>query len=123
MAVLQNAVLVVRHVDAEVFLIKAVPLARQVVYLELAVHHALFKLVAHHDVQAVGDLVGLGADERRLHLVDGAVEFFLVHVGKLLRKQLLQFWKHRVDKGGTSADDVLIEPALAFVNAHGHAAS
>ena len=75
MAVLQNAVLIVRHINAEILLVKAVPLAWQVVYLELAVHHTLFQLVAHHDVQAVGDLVGLGADERRLGLIDGAVEF------------------------------------------------
>ena len=103
---------VVRHVDAEVFLVKAVPLARQVVYLELAVHHALFELVAHHDVQAVGDLVGLGADEGRLRLIDGAVEF-LRRVAAQLGEQLAELREH---------EQIFIETALALVDAHGDTA-
>ena len=121
MAVLQNAVLVVRHVDAEVFLVKAVPLARQVVYLELAVHHALFELVAHHDVQAVGDLVGLGADEGRLRLIDGAVEF-LRRVAAQLGEQLAELREHEARESARAAEQIFIEAALALVDAHGDTA-
>ena len=121
MAVLQNAVFVVRHVDAEVFLVKAVPLARQVVYLELAVHHALFELVAHHDVQAVGDLVGLGADEGRLRLIDGAVEF-LRRVARKLGEELAELREHEAREGARAAEQIFIETALALVDAHGDTA-
>ena len=121
MAVLQNAVLVVRHVDAEIFLVKAVPLARQVVHLEFAVHHTLFKLVAHHDVQAVGDLVGLGADEGRLRLIDGAVEF-LRRVAAQLGEQLAELREHEAREGARAAEQIFIEAALALVDAHGDTA-
>ena len=121
MAVLQHAVLVVRHVDAEIFLVKAVPLARQVVHLEFAVHHTLFELVAHHDVQAVGDLVGLGADEGRLRLIDGAVEF-LRRVAAQLGEQLAELREDEGREGAGAAEQVLIEAALALVDAHGNAA-
>ena len=121
MAVLQHAVLVVRHVDAEVFLVKAVPLAWQVVYLELAVYHALFELVAHHDVQAVGDLVGLGADEGRLRLIDGAVEF-LRRVAAQLGEQLAELREHEACEGARAAEQIFIEAALALVDAHGDTA-
>ena len=120
-AVLQNAVLVVRHVDAEVLLVKSVPFARQVVYLEFAVHHALFQLIAHHDVQAVGDLVGLGADERGLGLVDSTVEF-LRRVARERGEKLAELRENEAREGVGAAEQILIETALALVDAHGNAA-
>ena len=115
MAVLQNAVLVVRHVDAEVLLVKSVPFARQVVYLEFAVHHALFQLIAHHDVQAVGDLVGLGADERGLGLVDSTIEF-LRRVARERGEELAELRENKTREGAGAAEQVLIEAALGLVD-------
>ena len=86
-------------------------------HLEFAVHHALFQLVAHHDVQAVGDLVGLGADERRLGLIDGAVEF-LRRVARKLGEKLAELREHKARKGARAAEQIFIKAALALVDAH-----
>ena len=84
-------------------------------------HHALFELVAHHDVQAVGDLVGLGADEGRLRLIDGAVEF-LRRVAAQLGEQLAELREHEAREGARAAEQIFIETALALVDAHGDTA-
>ena len=84
-------------------------------------HHALFELVAHHDVQAVGDLVGLGADEGRLRLIDGAVEF-LRRVAAQLGEQLAELREHEARESARAAEQVFIETALALVDAHGDTA-
>ena len=122
MAVLEASLPVAGNIHAQIFLVQPLPLRRNVFDRQRPTDQLLFDLVAHHDVQAVGQLVGFGTDERRLRLVDGAVEHGFVHIRQLLREQLLQLRENGMDKGGTSADDVLIEPALALVNAHGHAA-
>ena len=121
MGVLQHALPVVGHVDAQILLVQPVPLAGQIVGGEGAVEHPLLQLVAHHDVQAVRQLVGLRADQGRLRLVDHAVEIVLRHAVQPGGEVLLQ---PRVDDGAerpAAADDVLIEAGLALVDAHGHA--
>ena len=57
---------VVRHVDAEVVLHPRVPRLGQVVERQSARDELLLELEAQDDVQVVGHLVGLDADERRL---------------------------------------------------------
>ena len=63
MTVLKDALAIVRHGNTEVFLIKLVPLISKVLYLKLSDHHSLFKLIANHYVQAIRNLVCLGADK------------------------------------------------------------
>ena len=120
MGVLQDALPVVGDIHAQILLVQPVPLGGQVVGGEGAVEHPLLQLVAHHDMQAVGQLVRLRADEGRLGLVDHAVEVVLRHVVQTGGEMRLQ---PRVDDGAerpAAADDVLIEPGLALVDAHGH---
>ena len=47
------------------------------------------ELQAQHDVQVVGGLVGIDADEGRLHLVDGLVEVLQADAIQLGREQAL----------------------------------
>ena len=90
---------------------------------QLPGEHPLFQLIAHHDMQAVGQLVGLGADQGGLGLVDHAVERVLADVVQPGGEVLPQPGIDDAAEGPAAADDVFIEPGLAFVNGHGHAAS
>ena len=72
-------------------------------------------------MEAVGQLVRLGADEGGLGLVHGAVELLRRHVGQLPGEELLHLGEDGLDKGQGAADQVFVEPGLALVDAHGHA--
>ena len=63
--------LVVGDVDAQVLLVLGVPDLGQVLGGGGALEEALLDLVADQDVEGVGQLVGLGADQAGLGLVDG----------------------------------------------------
>ena len=73
-------------------------------------------------MQRVGELVGFGADQRRLRNVHGAVERVLVHVAVDLGRVTAQYLQQRSHKGAAAAHGVLKEAALALVDAHGSAA-
>ena len=62
MAILKYALSVIGYINTEVFLVKLIPLISKVLYLKLSAHHSLFKLIANHYVQAIRNLVCLGAD-------------------------------------------------------------
>ena len=72
-------------------------------------------------MQAVGDLVGLGADERGLGLVDSTVEF-LRRVARERGEELAELRENKTREGAGAAEQVLIKPALALVDTHGNAA-
>ena len=69
-------------------------------------------------MQAVGQLVGLGADEPRLYLVDGPHELFQGHVLKL-GEYFLHVAVNRFPECLAAAQDVLEKPGLGFVHSHG----
>lgn len=74
MHVLQDAIAVIRGADAKIRFEAFVPGFGQVFDSQLAFQHLQLEVEAQHDVQVVGHLVGVGADERALDLVDRAVE-------------------------------------------------
>ena len=57
---------------------------------EPALEQLELEVEAQHDVQVVGHLVGVGADQRALDLVDRAVERVERHAAELLRERRLQ---------------------------------
>ena len=73
-------------------------------------------------MQAVGQLVGLGPHQTGLGLVHGPVEHLLGDPCQLLREVGGDIGEDGVDKGTAAADDILVEAALALVDAHGYAA-
>ena len=73
-------------------------------------------------MQRIGELVGLGADQRRLRDVHGVVERVLVDVAVDLGCVAAQHLEQRPHKGTAAAHGVLKEAALALVDAHGGAA-
>ena len=73
-------------------------------------------------MQRIGELVGLGADQRRLRDVHGAVERVFVHAAIDLGRVAAQYLEQRPHKGAAAAHGVLEESALALVDAHRGAA-
>ena len=72
-------------------------------------------------MQAVGQLVGLRADETGLGNIHGLVQLPLADIGKGVAADLLQLGIDKVDKGLAAADKVLVEPGNALVHGVGHA--
>ena len=116
MDVLQHAVGVAFGDDAEQRPRFLPPGIGQVVHLQVAVDHAALQREAQQDVQVVGHLVGLDADERRLHGVDRAVEPIQVHVGQS-RETRLKLRVEVLPERPPAADQVLPEPRLGLADA------
>ena len=74
MHVLQHAAAVVRRRNAQVLPILLVPRLGQIGRLKLAVEQRPLQLEADEDVQVVRGFVGLDANQRRPHVVDGEIE-------------------------------------------------
>ena len=120
--ILEAAFPVAGHVNAQVLLIECIPPLGHIPDLQGACDQGLFNLVADHDVQAVGQLVGLGPHQTGLGLVHGPVEHLLGDPCQLLWEVGGDIGEDGVDKGTTAADDILVEAALALMDAHGYAA-
>ena len=118
MAVLQYAVRIVRHVHAEVFLIKPVPFRGKLINAQRARYQPFLYLVAHHYVQRIGKLIRLRADKAGHGLVGRAVEHFFAYALHLLREYLLHFGIKQGYKFAAAADHVLKQAGLAFVQRH-----
>ena len=73
-------------------------------------------------MEAVGQLIGLDADEAGLGFVDRAVELLRADAAQLPGEERLHLGIDRLHKGPRPADEVLVEPGLALVDAHGDAA-
>ena len=121
MHVLQTALRVVRHVDAEIFLIFGPPQRRDLVDRDRAVDKGLFQLVADEDVQTVAQLVGLGADQARPRDVDGLIELALGDVVENAAGQLADLGRDIVDKGLAAPDQIFIKARDRLVHRVGHA--
>jgi hypothetical protein len=116
-SVLQHALRVVGDVDAEVVVHPRVPDLRQVLQLDAVVDDVALELEAKDHVHAVRHLVGLDADERRLHAVDAGEEAVEVDGRELLGERLLHPRIEEAPERHAAADEVLPEPALRLVDA------
>jgi hypothetical protein len=117
--VLQAAQPVVGRNDAEEIPHPLVPGARQVAHGEVARDQRAFEAVAQDDVQRVGRLVGLDADEAAL---DAAVDAHEVVRGerRVVAERGAQLAGEEADEGGRAAGLHLDQQRLALV--HGDAA-
>ena len=88
--VLQHAFRIVGGDDAQVFLHFLVPDPRQVFRARPAFNEILLDFEPEHDVEIVGELIGLDSNQRRLYAIDGRVELFPVEGTQLMMKGLLQ---------------------------------
>src|SRR5205823_4457508 len=95
--------------DAKVGLHCCIPGLRQVRYAEAALQHFKLKIEAQHDVQIVGYFVGVGANERPRHLIDGAMERGKWNARQLLRKNSSKRWVKMLPKTAAARHHVLPE--------------
>src|SRR4029078_11056748 len=82
---------------------------------ERAGEQLLLELEAQDDVQAVGRLVGVAADQSRPDRADRAHESLLVDGAERLRKEGLQLRIEPAPEAPAASDEVLPGPALRFV--------
>ena len=115
--VLHDALGVARHVEPEVLLVAGVPGVGQILEREGLLEERHLELEADGDVEVVGDLVGLDADQRALDGVRRAVEVLGVdgaeRLGEVLGKEGLKPANERP----AAADPVLPQAALGLVEA------
>ena len=77
MSILKYTLFIGRYFHSEVFFVKPVPFSRKILYRQFPGHYSFFQLIAHHDVQAVGQLIRLRADQRGLAPVEAQVELLV----------------------------------------------
>ena len=112
--VLEHAVREVGWLQSEVLAHLRVEGLRQVAHLEAPGEELALDLEAQDDVQAIRHLVGVDAPERRLHLVQRALERLDRHVGEL-RKLALQQRIEVPPSRGTPAYEVLPHATLRLM--------
>ena len=88
MHVLQAAVAVVGRHHAQIGVHSLAPGFRQIFHRQAALQHLQLQIEPQHDVEIVGHLVGVAADQRARDLVDGAIEGVERHVCELVREVL-----------------------------------
>ena len=88
----------------------------------LACEQQAFDFVANHDVQRVGELIGLDANGRGLRDVHGAVQVVFGHAAVDGGHAAAQDLQQRAHERPAAAHGVLAEARLALVDAHGCAA-
>src|SRR5262249_16305264 len=82
-----------------------------------AFQHVELEPESKHDVEIVGDLVGVSTNERTLDFVDGAIERVERHGRELVGEALLQLGKIVLPETAAAPDDILPESRLAFMHA------
>ncbi len=122
MDILQHAVLGLGRDHAQVGPVALVPGLGQIAHGQTAFEHGQLEVEADHDVEVVGHLVGVGADERALDLVDRPVELLEGHRAELLGEGCLEQRVVVPPEGARAADQVLPQARLALVDARGGAA-
>src|SRR6202158_886811 len=90
--------------------------------LEPAFQQLVLQPEPQHDVQVVGDLVRLDADQRGVRLVDGLEESLVTDVAQRLRERAAQARKEIRPESAAAADEGLPQPRLRFMNAGGGSA-
>ena len=112
MRVLQHALRVVRHVDAEVLVHLLVPHARQLANRDAAVDDLLLELEAENHVHAIRDLVRPDADQRRLDAVDAGDEVVELDAPELIGERRLCARVEEPPERAAATDQVLPQAAL-----------
>ena len=118
-AVLQDAAPVIRHLQAKVIPHLLPPEGGQLRRVQAILDQKLFQLIAEQDMQAVGELIRLRADEGGPGDIHRPVQVLRRNARRLLREQLPQLGEKGAGKGPAPAQQVLKEAALALMDAHG----
>src|ERR1700724_2070755 len=75
------------------------------------------QIETHHYMEVIGDLVGIRADQRALHLVDRAIEGLEPNLSELVEEGIPQNRVKVFPEGAAAADHIFPKPRLALVYA------
>jgi hypothetical protein len=103
-------------IDAEVIVVLLFPNRGDVLAFDLAVDEVLFDLVTDDDVERIGELIGLAADQPRLDFVDEMIEVFVVHVVKARIERFGAGFLQNRHEFLAPADQVLVETAVGLAD-------
>jgi hypothetical protein len=117
MHILQHPVRGPVHRHPEIGQETVVPGRLQVAQGQIPPHQRAFEIEAQHDVQVVMHLVGFCPDVAGRNPVHGAGEV-LGPIDRQRAKEVDHPPVKPVTKGGRAGQLVLVDPALAFVDAH-----
>ncbi len=117
MHILHDAVPVVGRTQSEALRVAGVPGLGQIGNGKFAFQQVQFQPKADDDVQVIGDLVGLGANQRRFDAVDRGIELVDGDIGKLRRKDFLEARIIVLPESDAAANLVFPQPRLAFMDA------
>src|SRR4029079_16773230 len=115
--VLEHAVGVVGHPHSHRGLEALTPRLREIPHGELPLEEIELQIEAENDVEAVRGFVGVGADERSLHAVDGAIERVHAHRVEIAAEDRLHPREEVLPEAATPPDEVLPQAGLALVHA------
>ena len=117
MHILKDPFRIISRTDAEQGFHFIIPESRKLIGGNLIPEDRFFHFVPEDDMQAVGYLIGLGADIAGMYVVNGPAEGIKGNFLKL-RQKSAQFSVNRNPEGRPASQDVFIKTGLAFMQAH-----
>src|SRR5207245_6415070 len=102
--VLQAAFAIAWWSDADELSHAVIPLARQILDLEVARHHRLLQSVAQDDVGGICDLVGVNTDEAALDLRVNPIEVVRLPGRAVAAEGIAQERRHELQELAAAAD-------------------
>src|SRR5262249_3148129 len=114
--VLEDAVRIVRHVDAEVLLHSRIPRRRQIANGQRPGEQLQLELEAQDDVEPIRDLVRIAAERTGPDRIHRADERLLVDGAEPVCEERLQLWVEPAPEPDAAADEVLPRPTLRLVD-------
>src|SRR3982074_1900328 len=75
------------------------------------------QIETHHYMEVIGDLVGIRADQRPLHLIDRAIEGLEPNLSELVGEGIPQNRVKVFPEGAAAADHIFPKPRLALMYA------
>ena len=109
MGILKRSLPIAGNINAQIFLVKPLPFGRNILGGKASVDELLLNIIANHDMQALGQFIRFGSDERRLCPVDGKIEIMSGNFFELLREKLLHLRENVFDECLASSDEIFKE--------------
>ena len=116
MHILKTPVAIVDRSDTEIGLHARAPSFGEIFYAETPFKQIELEVEAHHNMQIIGDFIGVRANQRAFHLIDRAIESVEPYLSELIRKPILQNRVKVLPKRAAAADDIFPKPRLALMD-------
>src|SRR5208337_3270655 len=116
MHVLQTAIAIVGWSKTEIGLHAGTPSLGKIFHAQMAFEQIQLQVETHHNMEVIGDLVGIRADQGSLHLVDRTVEGLEAYLPELVGERIPQSREKMFPEGAAAAHHILPKPRLTLVD-------